>query len=139
MSGFSMILAFHTQLTYVANIAGFSPTVVRGLAHLNGKWGLGASDQFRIKLKERFSTISLRGGHNDVDQTNSSHATSSDNFTTNAAEQADAALLKSAMSSGHNESGADGAGVLDNFTSVEISRSGIFKYVLIEAADKQVV
>ena len=142
---YSLFLAFSSRLIVLTNFRGLRASYICGSACISekfetlGQWRTpGLWHHYQTK---RFNTISLRGGTEDGDRSEIHHPVSHDNFTTNAVEQADAARLKSAMSAGPSERDADtsdAAGALDNFTTVEISPSGVFKYVLIEATDKQV-
>jgi hypothetical protein len=98
--------------------------------HLNGILSCSQLSQSRWLL------LSLRGGegHSAI----SRDASSLDNFTTNEVEQADANQLKSLMGDELEEDQNIKIGSLADFAPVEISSSGIFKYVLIEATDKEV-
>jgi hypothetical protein len=129
----SMFWIFQSHLLRIPNISCLRPTGCGIFSSLSGK----LSPYNRFERHSHFAPLSLRGGNNEVAQTEKNHSSSSDNYTTNAEEQADAARLKSAMNTQHNAS-ASVEGVLDTLPSVSISPSGIFKYVLIEATDKQV-
>lgn len=130
---FSIFWILQSHLLRIPSISGLRPTPFAVLPPRNHWRPHGLQ---RVSFS-RSSPVNLRGGDNDepaMPQLDTNHTASADNFTTNAAEQADAARLKSEMDA---ETLPDAQGTLDHLPAVEISPSGVFKYVLIEATDKQ--